>query len=58
MIKLLAFLAITACATAPEPTQSSLTAPRCQPACASGYHCIQLTGQPGGPLLPPICVRN
>jgi len=60
VIKLiLALLASAACATAnPEPTASSLTAPRCQPACKAGYHCIQLAGQPGGPLLPPICVPN
>jgi len=58
MIKpLLALLVFASCATAsPEPTSSSLTAPRCQPACVAPKRCIQLTSQPGGPLLPPICV--
>lgn len=58
MIKLvLAALIVSACATAPaEPTTSSLTVPRCQPACVAPKRCIQLTGQPAGPLLPPICI--
>ena len=54
---LLIVLVSSACATAsPEPTASSLTAPRCQPACVAPKRCFQLTPQPGGPWLPPVCI--
>jgi len=47
-----------ALATPVATATSGLLAPRCVPACKAGYHCVQLNSQPGGPILPPICVPN
>lgn len=59
MTKIALSLLLASCAaTAPAPTTSALTAPRCVPSCPGGQHCVQLNNEPGRPPLPPHCAPN